>query len=95
MYLIKVLLGFLGFFLLGFPPTLAYRDHPVAIGVKILSIVQREFKITSKKICFEVVAVPGFLSVKSSRFDPTDYKGILLILDSLGFVLIVCNSNDK
>ena len=86
---------FLGFILLGFPPTLAYRDHLAAIGVRILSTVQEELIITSKEIRFEVVAVSGFFSVKSSRLDPTDHKGILLILGSLGFVLIVCNSNKK
>ena len=53
--------SFLGFNLLGFPPTLAYKDHPTAIGVKILSTVQEEFIITSKEIRFEVVAVLGFL----------------------------------
>ena len=51
----------LGFFLLGFPLTLAYKDYPIAIGVKILSTVEEEFIITSKEICFEVVAVLSFL----------------------------------
>ena len=63
--------------------------------MKILSTVQGEFIITSKEIHFEVVAVPSFFSVKGSRLDPTDHKGILLIPVSLGFVLIVCNSNEK
>ena len=58
-------------------------------------MVQEEFIITSKEIHFEVVVVPGFFSVKSSRHDPTDHKGILYIPVSLGFVLIVCNSNEK
>ena len=40
------------FFLLGFPPTLAYRNHLAVIGVKILSTVQGEFKITNKEIQF-------------------------------------------
>ena len=57
----QVSLSFLGFILLGFPPTLAYKDHLAAIGVKILSMVQEEFIITSKEIRFEVVAVSGFL----------------------------------
>ena len=57
----QVPLSFLGFFLLGFPPTLAYRDHPAAIGVKILSTIQEEFIITSKEIRFEVVTVLDFL----------------------------------
>ena len=65
----------------------------VATGVKILSIVHEEFIITSKEIRFEAVTILGFLSVKSSRLDPTDHKGILLILVSLGFVLIIYNSN--
>ena len=68
--------SFLGFFLLGFPPTLAYKDHLAAIGVKILSTIQGKFIITSKEIHFEVVVVPGFFSMKSSRLDPTDHKGI-------------------
>ena len=51
--------------------------------------------ITSNEIRFEAVAVPVFHSVKSSRFDPTDRKGILLILVNLGFMLIFCNSNEK
>ena len=63
--------------------------------LKILSTVQGEFIITSKEIHFEVVAVPGLFSMKSSQLDPTDHKGILLILVSLGFVLIACNSNEK
>ena len=50
--LFQVPLSFLGFFLLGFPPTLAYRDHLAAIEVKILSMVQGEFTITSKEIQF-------------------------------------------
>ena len=36
----QVPLSFLGFFLLGFPPTLAYKDRPAAIGLKILSTIQ-------------------------------------------------------
>ena len=91
----QVLLSFLGFFLLGFPPTLAYRDRLAAIGVKILSTVQEEFIITSKEIRFEVVAILGLFSVKSSRLDPTNHKSILRILVSLYFMLIVCNSNEK
>ena len=63
--------------------------------MKILSTVQEEFIITSKEIRFEVVPVPDFFAVKSSRLDPTYHKGILLIHVSLGFVLIVCNSNEK
>ena len=63
--------------------------------MKILSTVQEEYIFTSKEIRFKVVADPDFLSVKSSRLDPTDHKGILLIQVSLGFVLIVCNSNEK
>ena len=51
-YLFQVPLSFLGFILLGFPSTLAYRDHLAAIGVKILSTVQGEFIITSKEIQF-------------------------------------------
>ena len=43
----QVLSSLLGFFLLGFPPTLAYIDHLAAIEVKILSTVQGEFIITS------------------------------------------------
>ena len=78
-----------------FPPTLVYRDHLAAIGVKILSTVQGEFIITSKEIRFEVVAAPGFFSVKSSQLNPTSHKGIWLILVNLGFVLIVYNSNEK
>ena len=70
--------SFLGFFLLEFPPTLAYRDHFVTIRVKILSPIQGEFIITSKEIRFEVVVVPGFFSVKSSRLDPTDNKYIYI-----------------
>ena len=57
-------------------------------------MVQEEFIITSKEIRFEVVAVLIFFSVKSSQLDPTDHKGILLILVSLGFVLIIYNSNE-
>ena len=87
--------SFQGFILIGFPPILPYKDHPAAIGVKILSMVQEEYIITSKEIRFEVVPVPDFFSVKSSRLDPIDHKGILLIHVSLGFVLIVCNSNEK
>ena len=83
------------FILIGFPPTLAHKDHPAAIGVKILSTEQEEFIITGKEIRFEFIAVPGFFSVKSSRLDPIDHKGILLIHVSLGFVLILCNSNEK
>ena len=60
--------------------------------MKILSTVQEEFIITSMEIRFEVVAVLGFFSVKSYRLDSIDHKGILIIL---GFVLIVCNSNEK
>ena len=86
----QVPLSFLGFFLVGFPPTLAYKEHPAAIGVKILSTVQEEFIITGKDIRFEVVTVPGFFFVQSSRLDPKDHKGILLILGSLGFILIIC-----
>ena len=63
--------------------------------MKILSTVQEEFIITSKEIRFEVVPVPNFFSVKSSRLDPTDHKGILLIYVSLGFIVIVCNTNKK
>ena len=63
--------------------------------MKILSTVQEEFIITSKEIRFEVVQIPDFFSVKSSRLDPTNHKGMLLIHDSSGFVLIVCNSNEK
>ena len=63
--------------------------------MKILSTVQEEFIITSKEIRFEAVPVQDFFSVKSSRLDPTDHKGILLIHVSLGFVVIVCNSNKK
>ena len=65
------------------------------IGVKIHSTVQEEYTFTSKEICFEVIPVPNFFSVKSFRLDPTDHKGILLIHISLGFVLLVCNSNEK
>ena len=50
--LFQVPLSFLGFFLLEFPPTLAYKNHLAAIGVKILSTVQGEFIITSKEIQF-------------------------------------------
>ena len=63
--------------------------------MKILSTVQEEFIIISKEIRFEVVIVPGFFSVKSSRLDPTDHKGILLIHVSLGFIVIFCNTNEK
>ena len=63
--------------------------------MQTLSTVQEEFIITIKEICFEVILVSDFFSVKSSRLDPTDHKGILLIHVSLGFVLIVCNSNEK
>ena len=63
--------------------------------MKILSTVQEEFIITSNEIHFEAILVPDFFSMKSSRLDPTDHKGILLIHVSLGFVLIVCNSNKK
>ena len=63
--------------------------------MKILTTEQEEFVITRKEICFEVITVPGFLSIKSSQLDPTDHKGMLLILVSLGFVLIICNSNEK
>ena len=87
--------SFLGFILIGFLPTLAYKDLFAAIGVKILSTVPEEFIIASNDIYFEIVVVPGFFSVKSSRLDPIDHKGVLLILVSLGFVLIVCNSNEK
>ena len=58
-------------------------------------MVQDEYIFTSKEIRFEVVPVSDFFSVKSSRLDPTDHKGIFLILISLGFVLIVCNQNEK
>ena len=58
-------------------------------------MVQEEFIITSKEIRVEAVEVPVFFSVKSSRLDPTDLKGILLIYVSLGFVLIVCNSGEN
>ena len=51
--------------------------------------------ITSKEIRIEAVVVSDFFSMKSSRFDPIDHEGILLILISLGFMLIVCNSNEK
>ena len=74
---------------------LSIQDHPAAIGVKISSTVLEECTFTSKEIRFEAVAVQGFLFVKSSRPDPTDHKVILLIHVSLGFVLIVCNSNEK
>ena len=63
--------------------------------MEILSSVQEEFIIISKEIRFEAIPVPDFFSVKSSRLDPIDHKGILLIHASLGFVLIVCNSNEK
>ena len=63
--------------------------------MKILSTVQEEFIITSKEICFEAIPVLNFFSVKSFRLDPIDRKGILLIHVSLGFVLIVCKSNEK
>ena len=63
--------------------------------MKIIGTVQEEFIITSKKIHFEVIAVPDFFSVKSSRLNPIDHKDILLILISLEFVLIVYNSNEK
>ena len=63
--------------------------------MKILITIKEEFIITRKEIRFEVVPVPNFFSVKSSRLDPTEHKGILLIYISLGFVLIVCNSNEK
>ena len=63
--------------------------------MKILSTVQEEYTFKSKEIRFEVIPVPDFFSVKSSRLDPTDHKGILLIHVSLGFVLIVCDSNEK
>ena len=53
--------SFLGFIVLGFQPTLVYKDHPIAIGLKIPSTVQEEFIITSKEIRFKVVAVLGFL----------------------------------
>ena len=43
----------------------------------------------------EAIDISDFFSVKSSRFDPTDHKGILLILINLRFVSIVCNSNEK
>ena len=95
LYLFQVLLSLLGFFLLGFPPTLAYKDHPTDIGVKIFSMVQGEFVITSKETSLEAVVVPGYCSLKSFRIDPIDCKGILLILISLGFVLIICISNEK
>ena len=71
------------------------QDHPVAIGLKISITVLEEYTFTSKEIHFEAVAVQGFLFVKSSRLDPTDLKGILLIHVSLGVLLIVCNSNEK
>ena len=63
--------------------------------MKILSTVQEELIITSKEIRFEAIAVSNFFSVKSSQLDPTDHRGILLIHVSLGFVLIVFNSNKK
>ena len=63
--------------------------------MNILSTVQEEYIFTSKEIRFEVVAISGFFSVKSSQLDPIDHKGILFIHVSLGFVLIVCNSNKK
>ena len=63
--------------------------------MKILCTVQEEYIFTSKEIHFEVVPVPDSFSVKSTRLDPTDHKGILLILISLGFVLIICNQNEK
>ena len=72
------------FILIWFPPTLAYKDHLAAIGVKIVTTVQEEFIITSKEIRFEVVAVPDFLFYEEFS-----------ILVSLGFVLIICNSNKK
>ena len=61
----------------------------------IRNTVQEEYTFTSKEIRFEIVPVPDFFSAKSSQLDPTDHKGILLIHVSLGFVLIVCNSNEK
>ena len=63
--------------------------------MKTFSTVQEEFIFISNEIRFEAVPVQDFFSVKSSRLDPTDHKGILLIHVSLGFVLIVCNSNEK
>ena len=58
-------------------------------------MVQEEYTFTSKEIRFEVIPVPDFFSVRSSRLDPIDHKGILLIHVSLGFALIVRNSNEK
>ena len=95
LYLFQVPLSFIRLFLLGFPLTLAYKNHPAAIEVKVLSTVQEEYTFTSKKIRFEVIPVPDFFSVKSSRLHPTDHKGILLIHVSLGVLLIICNSNEK
>ena len=58
-------------------------------------MVRGEFTTISKEIHFEVITVLSFFPIKSFPLDPTDHKGILLILVSLGFVLIVCNSNEK
>ena len=58
-------------------------------------MVQEEYTFTSKEIHFEVIPILDFFFVKSSRLDPTDHKGILLIHVSLGFVLIVCDTNEK
>ena len=58
-------------------------------------MVQEEYTFTSKEIRFEVIPVSDFFSVKSSRLDPTDHKGILLIHISLGVVLIICDTNEK
>ena len=63
--------------------------------MKILSTVQEEYVFTSNEIRFEVIPVPDFFSTKSSRLDTTDHTGILLIHVILGFLLIVCNSNEK
>ena len=71
------------------------KDHPAAIEMKISSTTLEEYTFTSKEIRFEAVAVQGFLFMKSSRLDPTDHKGLLLIYVSLGVLLIVCNPNDK
>ena len=81
--------SFLGFILIGFPPTLAYKAHLAAIGVKIFITVQEEFIFTSKEIRFEVVAVPDFFFCEEFSTSSNRSQRYLLILVSLGFVLII------
>ena len=72
----------------GFLPNLSVRDYPAAIRVKISSMVEEEFKFLE---CRSL----DFSLIKCSRLDPTDHKGISLLLNRLGCVLIVCNTNKK